>query len=278
LNKAGKCERNCAANQYWAPVLPKSVGIDLPLRLTSVGGSQYKGRLEIKHGGVWGSICDDGWSVKNAQVACRQLLLGPPVLYLYLRHQSFKEMNISRIWLDDVDCKGTEESLADCTHRDWGDMNCVHAEDVHIECSSPGISSCEDECPPAYYKNATMCTRCSVNCLNCTGVANNCSLCEKGYYRTNDSICRLDCPPGFYKALDRKCKPCHSSCWTCNGSGDSDCTSCRRPTVFHTKKCLDKCPKDTYQKGLNPYVELWKKTTPYQGIVLVSFLSVFLLG
>ena len=31
------------------------------------------GRLEIYHDGVWGSICDDSFSMVDANVACRQI-------------------------------------------------------------------------------------------------------------------------------------------------------------------------------------------------------------
>ena len=39
-----------------------------------------------------------------------------------------------QIWLDDVDCSGTETNIADCRHQDWGRSNCEHNEDVSIAC------------------------------------------------------------------------------------------------------------------------------------------------
>lgn len=38
------------------------------------------------------------------------------------------------IWLDDVDCTGSEDSIFDCNHTGFGEHNCGHAEDVGIVC------------------------------------------------------------------------------------------------------------------------------------------------
>ena len=90
--------------------------------------------MEVCNNGIWGTVCDDLWDTTDAQVACGQLgfsTTGAGVLTL----GAVSDGN-GQIWLDDVQCAGTESRLIDCTANPLGTHNCIHGEDAGVLCVS----------------------------------------------------------------------------------------------------------------------------------------------
>ena len=80
-----------------------------------------------------GTVCDDRWGQEDAIVACHQL--GFHGTATAVRGTQFGVGSSSQpIWLDDLDCTGTEEYLSDCPHRGFGIHNCQHYEDAGVVC------------------------------------------------------------------------------------------------------------------------------------------------
>ena len=92
-------------------------------------------RVEVKYNGTWGTVCDDGADASEAKVACKQVGCGNSLASV-LSVQSFGGGSESEpIWLDDVICSGSEDTLDDCTHEKLGTHNCVHNEDLGVCCN-----------------------------------------------------------------------------------------------------------------------------------------------
>ncbi|XP_058272771.1 deleted in malignant brain tumors 1 protein-like [Hemibagrus wyckioides] len=98
-----------------------------------IGGTDScSGRVEILHDGQWGTVCDDDWDLNDAEVVCRQLGCGKAVTAHQNAHFA---QGSGPIWLDEVQCSGSESNITQCSHRGFGSHNCSHGEDAGVTCS-----------------------------------------------------------------------------------------------------------------------------------------------
>ncbi|XP_075358025.1 scavenger receptor cysteine-rich type 1 protein M130-like [Mycteria americana] len=95
------------------------------------GDGACAGRLEVRRGKAWTSVCEDHVDIKAAQVVCRELGCGT---VLAVPGSSPFGAGTRQLWEEGFECTGTEPLLAACARRPPRNEGCTgHAS---IICSS----------------------------------------------------------------------------------------------------------------------------------------------
>uniref|UniRef100_A0A8C3SUG4 SRCR domain-containing protein n=1 Tax=Chelydra serpentina TaxID=8475 RepID=A0A8C3SUG4_CHESE len=97
-----------------------------------VNGTECSGRVEIRHGDTWGSLCDSHWDLQDANVLCHQLNCGYAESIQGGAH--FGEGS-GTIWSDTFHCEGTESCLWDCSRTALGNPACSPRDTARVICS-----------------------------------------------------------------------------------------------------------------------------------------------
>ncbi|KAJ8358087.1 hypothetical protein AAFF_G00035130, partial [Aldrovandia affinis] len=101
------------------------------------GESQCGGRVEVYQAGHWGTVCHDNWDMNDAEVVCRELGCGAAVAALQFAHYG---QGAGIIFLDDLHCTGSEQSLLDCPSNGIGSHNCFHYQDAGVLCAGLNVT------------------------------------------------------------------------------------------------------------------------------------------
>ncbi|OWF54692.1 uncharacterized protein LOC110441726 [Mizuhopecten yessoensis] len=113
-------------------VIRLEVKKEVMVRVRFVGGTgPFEGRVEVLYRNRWGTVCDDGWDNTDAGVVCR---MAGYTLGGVAKSKAYFGTGSGTIWLDDVNCNGTEDTLDDCPSNPWGDHSCYHQEDAGVMC------------------------------------------------------------------------------------------------------------------------------------------------
>ncbi|XP_042579587.1 scavenger receptor cysteine-rich type 1 protein M130 [Cyprinus carpio] len=91
------------------------------------------GRVEIFYTGTWGAVCGQSWDIDDAAVVCRQLGCGRAVI---ADGQSLFGVR-GNVWLSEVNCKGNESSITQCSQRNGN--NCPQSNEAGVICSASSV-------------------------------------------------------------------------------------------------------------------------------------------
>ncbi|XP_049595983.1 lysyl oxidase homolog 3B isoform X2 [Syngnathus scovelli] len=119
-----------------SPSAPQSQSETLKVRLAGFPRKHNEGRVELFYKGEWGTVCDDDFSIANANVLCRQLGFVEATGWT---HSAKYGKGQGKIWLDNVQCGGGESSISACKSRGWGNSDCTHDEDAGVVCKDERI-------------------------------------------------------------------------------------------------------------------------------------------
>lgn len=103
------------------------------MELRLVGSTPGQGRVEVGRDGVWGTVCDNQWTTRDAMVVCEQLGFGGGSG----KTSSFYGSGTGPVFMDSMQCDGTESSIFSCPNKGWGvsDSACSsHGKDAGVAC------------------------------------------------------------------------------------------------------------------------------------------------
>ena len=102
--------------------------------------SPNEGRVEICYNSQWGTVCHLGWGGNEAQVVCREL---------GYQTEGNEEGDggdvgdVGVIYLSEVSCDGTEDTLGSCSGDPIGENLCSHFQDAGVICTGEYIWPCQ---------------------------------------------------------------------------------------------------------------------------------------
>ncbi|XP_067884748.1 lysyl oxidase homolog 3B-like isoform X3 [Heterodontus francisci] len=122
----------CGQQATGAPPLREKVGV----RLSGYPRKHNEGRVEVFYEGEWGTICDDDFKLENAHVLCKMMGFTKATGWT---HSAKYGKGAGRVWLDNLDCRGTEKDVSECKSLGWGQTDCTHEEDAGVICKDERI-------------------------------------------------------------------------------------------------------------------------------------------
>ena len=82
--------------------------------------------------GSWGTVCDNSWHKRDADVVCRQV--GFSRGSRFRCHAACFGEGEGKVWMDALACPRGGDKVMLCDFKEWGEHDCTHASDVGVCC------------------------------------------------------------------------------------------------------------------------------------------------
>ena len=88
--------------------------------------------MEVYFNNAWGTVCDEGWDIRDANVVCRMLGYSFAMQY---RTSAYYGAGSGPVWMTGLSCTGRENNIANCYHEGFTtSSHCSHSNDVGVVC------------------------------------------------------------------------------------------------------------------------------------------------
>ncbi|XP_072380228.1 furin-like protease 2 isoform X2 [Diabrotica undecimpunctata] len=171
---------------------------------------------------------------------------------LLFQNRCLASCPLSTFETDDYGCASCHESCETCTGSNSSQC---------ISCPSGRFwheGRCIKECPAHHYADSQRkeCIECPPGCSECNKTT--CISCLDDWKVNSKGRCvsqnsdKCDVDQYYDSGL---CKPCHSTCDSCDGPTEKACISCASPLILQGTKCVGKCDKGFYNEKDNQVCE-----------------------
>ncbi|XP_029984097.1 scavenger receptor cysteine-rich type 1 protein M130-like [Sphaeramia orbicularis] len=124
--------RDCVTRYDHSSPFTLSITCSDSVRLVN-GSSLCSGRLEVKTNRFWSSVCEEHFDLHDAQVVCRELGCGAPLVLQGALYGQGKVL----YWTSEFQCEGNESALMDCGRSSSAEKTCSHGKATGLTCADP---------------------------------------------------------------------------------------------------------------------------------------------
>merc|ERR1712025_173493 len=127
-------------NQNRVPIIPAQAastsGRSVHKLVGTLRSNPNKGVLMVNYQGQWGTVCDDNFGQREADVACRAMNYRSALSFNnVVNSPGYESPTGANIVMDEVRCSSDDNSLLDCS-ADFLRHNCNHGEDIVLNCQN----------------------------------------------------------------------------------------------------------------------------------------------